>query len=241
MAPTLSTHGLAAIVADDHELCRFGLSEILKRDLKFEDVRNAASIPEAVELLSRPPPASLALFELTLRGMNRGASLHSMREAFPNLRIAVIADTSNREDILAALSVGLHGYVPKDLPIPDIIHALKLIARGEVFVPARMAEFALAASPSVVPSLSVFPSASNIPALTHRQHDVLSLLAKGMSNKEIAKALDVSPGTVKVHTNAIFRVLGVHNRAGATAVASSLSALRAVSVPALHPLRRLTG
>ena len=222
MATSLAPQSPVAIVVDHHELSRFGISEILKRELAFADVKHAASIHEAVELVGKTPSVSLALFEFTMPGMNRGASLQFIREAFPTLRIAVIAASSNREDILSVLSVGVHGYVPKNLPLADIGHALKLIVSGEVFVPASMAEVPVTPSPSVVPIAPAFSLAANAGDLTQRQHDVLRLLIKGMSNKEIAKALDLSPGTVKVHINAVFRALGVRNRAGAIAVASSI-------------------
>jgi DNA-binding NarL/FixJ family response regulator len=210
-----------AVVADDNELCRFGISEILKRDLGFADVKRAASLHEALEFIGKTRAVELALFELTLPGMNRGSSLQFIREAFPSLRIAVIAATGTREDVLAVLSVGVHGFVPKDMAIADIVHAMKLITNGEVFVPASMAEVPVTVAPSVAPNAPTFQMSPNIGDLTQRQQDVLSLLVRGMSNKEIAKALDLSPGTVKVHINGVFRALGVRNRAGAIALASS--------------------
>jgi len=126
--------------------------------------------------------------------------------------MATVSD--RREDILLALQAGVNGYIPKNMGLEKFSSALKQIIGGTVYVPPSIA------SPSITgPADEIVATAESelAPTLTPRQKDVLTLVVKGNSNKEIAKELGLGEGTVKVHLASLFRTLGVHTRSAAAA------------------------
>jgi len=130
----------------------------------------------------------------------------------------VVSSSQRREDILAALHAGVHGYVPKSLGPVDLARALGLVLQGTIFVPATLTDLSSerdGLSTTVVPAPSPEKEA---PPLTPRQQQVLELLVEGQPNKAIARTLGLGEGTVKIHMAALFRNLGVTNRAAAAAV-----------------------
>ena len=161
------------------------------------------------------PLVSLATIDLDLPGMDGPNSLRQLRGDYPAVRLAVVTSTATREVILACLAAGIHGFIPKTFQTAEICSALSFIVKGHVFVPSVL---------STVDQIREVKNAVEQPlqtdirlGLTQRQQEVLDLMSKGRSNKEIARALDIAPGTVKVHINAAFRTLGVHNRVSAAA------------------------
>lgn len=173
----------------------------------------------------------MAIFDLAMPGMENAGSLRVVRECFPWTRVAVVSASKRRSDILQALEAGVHGYVPKGLGVTELARALQMIREGMIYVPSQLADLP---APEEEPQLrmprnhtpsSLGPDVGQQPvALTSRQKDVLELIVKGLTNKEIAKALGVGDGTVKVHVAAIFRTLGVTSRAAAAAAGIRLIA-----------------
>jgi DNA-binding NarL/FixJ family response regulator len=208
-----------AVVADDHGMYRMGLAFTLKDRLGFDDVQEAGSLDEALAKLGETEGVELALFDLSMPGMESAASLAAVRECYPNLPIAVVSASESRSDVLDALAAGVNGFVPKRLVDDDLVAALQTIVSGAIFVPPTLAQ-AVGQRPAAAPQ----PGAPDIARLTPRQRDVLGLLVEGRSNKEIARALDLGHGTVKIHLAALFRHLGVRNRAAAVAAAAPLLA-----------------
>jgi DNA-binding NarL/FixJ family response regulator len=209
-----------AVVADDHGMYRMGLAFTLKDRLGFDDVEEAGSLDEALERLGENTDIALALFDLSMPGMESAASLAAVRECYPDLPIAVVSASENRNDVLEALAAGVNGFVPKRLVDADLVAALRTIVDGAIFVPASIALGSAAAHGAPAPT----PAPTDLSRLTPRQRDVLQLLVQGRSNKEIARALSLGHGTVKIHLAALFRHLGVHNRAAAVAAAAPLMA-----------------
>jgi DNA-binding NarL/FixJ family response regulator len=217
----MSTPRTIALVADEHEIYRAGLAALLKRDFGYADILEAGSLDEALEQLDRSGKITFAIFDLALPGMSGGSSLQNVRRIFPGLRLAVMTGCARREDILLALTAGVHGFVPKTFSSCEIAQAIGLVLNHQIFVPSSLAE--LPRSSSMVVSWPAPAAPSKASNLTRRQREVLDLLANGKSNKEIARALDLSAGTVKVHVHALFQALGVHNRASAVAVVARLN------------------
>jgi DNA-binding NarL/FixJ family response regulator len=208
-----------AVIADDHGMYRMGLAFTLKDRLGFDDVEEAASLDEALAKLGDAEGIALALFDLSMPGMQSAASLAAVRECYPDLPMAVVSGSENRADVLAALAAGVNGFVPKGLRDDDLVAALETILSGAIYVPSSLAQATgMPADPAAA------PSGPDLLRLTPRQRDVLGLLVEGRSNKEIARALDLGHGTVKIHLAAVFRHLGVSNRAAAAAVAAPLLA-----------------
>jgi DNA-binding NarL/FixJ family response regulator len=210
-----------AVVADDHDLVCASLAEMLRCELGFTSVIETGSFDDAVEQLGRAPEATLALFDLDMPGMHGAASLQSVREVFPAVRVAVITASTRRDDILLSLTAGVHGYVPKTLGMHEIAQALSLVLDGKIFVPPCVAELPSETRLRISTDATAPLQALTIADLTLRQREVLHLMAAGKSNKEIARALHLATGTIKVHVNSLFRTLGVHNRVSAVAAAQA--------------------
>ena len=202
---------IRALVADDHELFRSGMKQLLIDVLHAEDVREAESMDRALEILTNEGAGDLVLVDWRMPGMSGAESLAALRDGFPEAKVAVISAWEDRSDILAALGAGVHGYIPKSLSSTQIAAALQGILEGRIFVPPAMGKRE-GASDGGGGVLKLDQD-----KLTLRQRDVLQELLKGQASKEIARTLDIAEGTVKIHLAAIYRALGVRTRAEAIA------------------------
>ena len=200
---------LRALIADDHELFRSGLKQLLIDSLGATEVREAETLDQAIDMLTSEGAGDLVLVDLRMPGMSGAEDLAALRDGFPDAKIAVVSAWEERAEIFAALSAGVHGYIPKSLPSQEIAAALRGVLDGRIFVPAAIGK--RGAAPAYEPP--VF-SATN-EKLTLRQKEVLNELLKGQSSKEIARTLGIAEGTVKIHLAAIYRALGVRTRAEA--------------------------
>jgi DNA-binding NarL/FixJ family response regulator len=203
---------MRALVADDHELFRSGLRQLLIDALGAKEVREAETFDQAIDILTSEGAGDLVLVDLRMPGMNGAEALGALRDGFPDAKIAVVSAWEERAEILAALGAGVHGYIPKSLPSTEIAEALRSILEGRIYVPAAIGKREPGSSPMVLTS-----GADAQDKLTGRQKEVLNELLKGQASKEIARTLDIAEGTVKIHLAAIYRALGVRTRAEAIA------------------------
>jgi DNA-binding NarL/FixJ family response regulator len=211
--------GAVYLIADDDEFFRVAMSNILRQKVGGAEVIETGSLDEAIEQLSEAGKVALALFDLAMPGMESAASLRAVRQCFPDTQVAVVSASTRRSDVLLALEAGAHGYIPKGLGIAELARALQMIRAGSIYVPTLLAD--LTGTENEPTPLVMRPSASvSDPSagLTRRQRDVLQLVVQGLANKEIARALNLGEGTIKVHVAALFRVLGVTSRSAAAAV-----------------------
>ena len=205
-----------AIVADESSLCGTGLLHIMDSCLSYSQVVTCRSFTELTGLLGQyRSRVGLAVVQYDLPGMKQTDGLRRLCEAWPSVPILVTGDSCNRDTILDVLSAGSHGFIPRSSGAPELEHALRAIAGGQVFVSPTTGYKEAAEAPRA--------KSFHHEELTARQKEVLNLLAAGKSNKQIAWELGISEGTVKVHVNAAFRVLGVHNRVNATTALLGLS------------------
>ncbi|MFZ0457739.1 MAG: response regulator transcription factor, partial [Rhodoplanes sp.] len=171
-----------------------------------------------------------SVFDLVLVGTDRSESiwLHSLksaREAASATRFVIVSASDTRANILEVLAAGFHGFISKRQSDADILSAITDVLSGRVYVPESLAEadegdpldsrFGREAPATILTDADVLK-------LTKRQREVLSLLARGLSNKEIARALAIAEATTKIHLAAILRALGVRNRTEAAYKAASL-------------------
>lgn len=198
----------SALVVDADEFFRIAFAAVLEKRLGCARVLEATRIDEALAILSSEPDLRIVLVDLACSMPPGPSALGPLRDARPDLVVAVMANTVDREQVLATLSAGLHGYVCKAEGLPAVTAALNAMLAGSIHVPASMAQRAPHATG---------PDAATADrgALTHRQLDVLRLLVEGRSNKEIARILGLGEGTVKTHVAALLRVLKVQNRSAA--------------------------
>ncbi|HVY02113.1 MAG TPA: response regulator transcription factor [Caulobacterales bacterium] len=211
--------GLSVLIADDHELFREGVRSLVTDVLDASDVRQAASLDEALEKLNEGPAPDLLIVDLRMPGVSGVESLSALRDALPGSKVVVMSASEERSDILSALAAGINGYIPKSLSAAQIEEALRDVLSGRLYAPATLGRREDGAEPQ--PERRFSPI--TIEGLTSRQKDVLAQLLKGQSSKEIARALGIAEGTVKIHLAAIYRAAGVRTRAEAIA---KLSALR---------------
>lgn len=200
-----------AIVADENALCGAGLLHLMETCLSFSKVLTCRNFRELAGILGQfRSRVALAVVSYDLPGMKRTSGLRRLCETWPTVPILVTADSCDRDTILEVLSAGSHGFIPKSSSTSELEHALRATAGGQVFVSP------ISAANRPAQDQSSQRTSINQARLTARQKEVLDLLAAGKSNKQIAWALGISEGTVKVHVNAAFRSLGVHNRVNAT-------------------------
>lgn len=206
-----------ALIADDHGLYRMGLAFLLKDRLGIADVIEVGSFDDALDRLAANPDIAMALFDLSMPGMGGPESLTVVKETYPDVKVAVVSGSEDRQHVLQAVSIGLSGYVPKSLSEDEIAKALQLIYDGHIYIPTFMTA---TAKPPVTQSdakpADVAPVPNNseprIDNLTPRQRDVLKGILRGLSNKEVARDLDIAEGTVKIHLAALFVHFNVRNR-----------------------------
>ncbi|WP_244445129.1 response regulator transcription factor [Microvirga sp. BSC39] len=209
------------LIADKDAYFRLAVAAVLTRHCGFSEVLEASSFDDAVERLTDNAQIEIALLDLSIPGARTPTNLRSIRESFANTRVAAISASTSQRDILQALEAGVHGYIVRSLPIADLVKALGTILEGGVYVPPCIADISPElpglkeqGDETITAHLST-PQPASIDLLTSRQRDVLDLLVQGKSNKEIALALKLGEGTVKIHMAAIFRYFGVNNRAAA--------------------------
>ncbi|MXQ10063.1 LuxR C-terminal-related transcriptional regulator [Microvirga makkahensis] len=212
------------LIVDDDAYFRMAVGAILERQFDCSRIIEAGSLDGALEQLGEYPNVALALFSLSTPGVRTPTNLRTVRECFPQTRIAVVSTTGNRRNILLALEAGVHGYMLKSLSAEAMTAALKLIFDGGIYVPPSLADISAETAEksddesrqsSESRDRAIAAEAPSGSPLTPRQQDVLDLLVQGKTNKEIAQALGLGEGTVKIHMAAIFRYFGVNNRAAA--------------------------
>jgi len=191
--------GLRVLVVDDHDVVQWGFRLLLERQSWVERCLAARDGEEAVDVCRRLRPG-VALVDMLL-GAESGAEVcEAIRRASPGTRVLLISGAGAISPLVAR-SAGASGFISKDWPAVEVVRAVRTVARGtEVF-----AEHGALDSP-----------------LSEREQEVLSLVATGSTNKEIAVRLHLSPHTVKEHTSSIYRKLGVRNRAEAARQAQRL-------------------
>lgn len=210
----MSETACTILIADDHALIRFGMRGFLTGLSVQNHVEAASSLDEVVTVLGTRL-FDLLLIDLDMPGMHGMASLNTLRENFPTLRIAVLSGTDDRNTIMQAVGAGVNGYIPKAVLPEELAFAIETILAGRIYLPPNITTFGPSAGAS-----AAGPTA--VPGLTVRQDEVLALLTRGLSNKEIARDLNMAEGTVKIHVAGIFRRLDVQNRTEAALRAREL-------------------
>jgi len=196
----------SVLVIDDHPLFRKGVGQLLAMAPEFELIGEAASGREGIEmaLFKRP---DLILLDLNMIGMSGVQTLASLKETELDSLVIVLTVSNAEEDLVAALRGGADGYLLKDMEPEVLLAKLRSAAKGQVVLDqalAGMLAHALCEDNRARP-----PTDAN---LTEREHEILGLLAEGMSNKLIARRLDISNGTVKVHVKNLLRKLNLRSR-----------------------------
>ena len=201
------------LIVDDHALFREGLRYVLSELDDNVQVLESPTFEQATRYISDNPDLDLLLLDLNIPGEDGFVTLNLLSKKYPALPTVILSASNQRSDIQRALDAGAAGYIQKDTTSKVVLNALRLVFSGGIYVPPEMVQQDLTQKTD-----DVAKSAS----LTPRQIDVLALLARGYSNKEIATEINVTAATVKMHITSIFRSLGVSNRTQAAMVAEKL-------------------
>jgi len=196
---------IRVLIADDHVTVREGLVAMIGRQADMEVVGEAANGRMAVDLWQSTRP-DVALLDLRMPDLDGVAAIGEIRQANAAARVIVLTTFDTDSDIANAIKAGARGYLLKDSQREDLLDCIRRVHAGETCIP-----------PSVVAKLAAGISNE---ALTGRELDVLTLLARGKSNKEIGVNLYISETTVKSHLRSIFTKLNVLSRTEAISVAS---------------------
>ena len=209
------------LLIDDHALFRDGIVLLLE-DLNLGcEIFEASSYEQAKDLMAIHGHFDLILLDLGLPGMSYLEALQSIREQLPNSPVAVLSGTEDKGMIEQAFSYGVSGYLLKSLSTQVISKALQLILSGGVYVPSKILQNTINNNNTINLTAVTLEQ-----ALTPRQCDVLKELAKGLSNKEIGRILNLTESTVRVHVAAILRSFNVKNRTQAVQYALQHSWLK---------------
>lgn len=207
-------HEATALIVDDHQIVRDGIKLLLEHRCGLSRVHEAASYEEAVTAIENGVTPDLVTLDMRMPGLGGLEAFESMREALPQARFVIVSGIEDRNDVLAALGAGAHGYIPKSVSADEMARAFSDVLEGRIYAPSVLA--AKVEAPRA-PSTAAAPRTNAELALTQRQSEVFEHLLHGKSTKEIARALNLAEGTVKIHLAVIYRVLGVHSRAEAIA------------------------
>lgn len=205
------------VIADDHALAREGLRAMLDRSGRFDVVGEAGNGDEALALCQQHRP-ELALLDIRYgtRGSETGIdglkAARQLSDTQPDIAIIILTMHDNADYLRAAIAAGARGFITKDTSREELLAAIDLVAAGGVaYPPALMRRAVVAADRS--------PVFAALERLTPREREVLDALASGGTNKEIALALGITPGTVKTHVERLIGKLGVRDRTQAAVIA----------------------
>jgi DNA-binding NarL/FixJ family response regulator len=192
------------LIVDDHPVVLAGLSSMLGTQAGIEVAGSASSGEEALQML-QVKPADLLLLDLRMPGMSGIDTLHALRRAKVDIRVIILTSFETDEDIYRAVQAGAQGYLLKGAPQSDMIQAIRTVYGGKRYFPRNISQ-----------RLAERMMRTN---LTVRELEVLKMLARGLTNKQIGCALEISDNTVRNHVNSIIEKLEVSDRTEAATTA----------------------
>ena len=207
---------------DDHPVARKGMAFCLAHNTTLEVVGEAADGLDALSKAKTLRP-DVVLTDLEMPQLDGLALTERLRRDLPKVKIVVVSMHSNATSIRRIMQAGVNGYVLKDAPVEELIRAIETVSAGKSFFSPEVARLAL----------NQFVRGANEPGaisdLTPREQEVLTRIAEGLSNKEIANCLGLGVRTVETHRERLMRKLNIHNIAGLTkfALANGLVTLAA--------------
>lgn len=209
------------LVVDDHPLYRNALGNLVCAAFDDVEVSECEDIATALEQL-RGDTVDLVLLDLSMPDADGLDGLRRLREASPATPVIICSAHDDPQLVRDAFTLGVSGYLPKSSGTEVTRHALQLVRSGGVYVPSQALLESVADAATVTQTDTSERREGGHADLTPRQETVLALLEKGMSNKAIARELEIGEITVKAHVSAILRKLGVDNRVQAVLAARAL-------------------
>jgi DNA-binding NarL/FixJ family response regulator len=200
----MTENTIRVMCVDDHPLVRKGVASILANEPDMELVAEASDGREAVEKFHELHP-DVVLMDLRMPQMDGTEATRAIRGEDPDARIIALTSYDGDQDIYRALEAGVRGYILKEMVHSEIVKAIRTVQSGKRLMPPEVAERLSEYFPQV--------------ALTPREVEVLSYVARGLANKEIAHKLGTANGTIKMHVQNILEKLGASDRTHAVTIA----------------------
>lgn len=197
----MTTNGIIKVmIVDDHPLVRVGMATVVNQQPDMKIAAEADGGPRVLELFRELRP-DVVLMDLRLRGESGARLTSAIRSEFPTARVLVISNYDGDEDIHQALAAGAMGYLFKSVVEDELVDAIREVNAGHRYLPKGVAARLSENKPGV--------------HLTRREDEILDLLGKGLSNRELGQVLGISEDTIKTHLKSLFRKLDVSDRAEA--------------------------
>jgi DNA-binding NarL/FixJ family response regulator len=197
---------IKVLIADDHAIVRAGLRTLIHSEPTMELVGEAAGGYEAIDLIEKAQPDVLVL-DLSMPDLDGIAVIRKIKPQFPALRILILTIHEDEGLLRAALKSGASGYILKGAAESELISAIRMILRGELYVDPSMVRKLL--SDDIAPAAQTHQPAE---ALTPRETEVLKLIVQGYTNRQIGEELNISIRTAESHRANLSEKLGLHNR-----------------------------
>lgn len=194
------------LLIDDHPMLRNGVKQLISMDPALKVIAEASNGEQGVELAESLDP-DLILLDLNMPGMNGLETLDELRKRALSGRIIVFTVSNHEDDIVSALKRGADGYLLKDMEPEDLLYALHEAAMGKMVLSETLTPILAASLRTTNPSAE-----RDIQQLTPREKDILKLIAQGLPNKLIARKLDITESTVKVHVKHLLKKMKLKSR-----------------------------
>jgi DNA-binding NarL/FixJ family response regulator len=209
------------LIADDEDMVRAGFRLVLAREADIDVVGEAADGRQAVAEVERLRP-DVVLMDVRMPVMDGIEATRRIAETSPESRIVVLTTFDEDAYIYGALQAGASGFLLKYAPADDLLAAIRVVARGEAMLAPAVTRRLIEQFARRAPNSA---AAARIASLSPREREVLQLVARGLTNAEIADALVVAPATVKTHVARLLEKLGARDRVQATALAYQANAV----------------
>jgi DNA-binding NarL/FixJ family response regulator len=195
------------LLVDDHPIVRSGLRMLFLAEPGMKIVGEAGSGAEAIEAVQRLQP-DVVIMDVSMPGMNGIEATRRIKAAHPQTAVLALTMYEDEQYFFEMLNAGASGYIPKRAAPDDLVSAIKVVAEGNVFLYSTLARFLMR---DMAERAAAEPQESE-DALTAREREVLTCIAEGMTNREIAESLVISIKTVERHRENIMAKLDMHNR-----------------------------
>lgn len=204
MTTLQATHTIRVLCVDDHSLVRKGIASILANERDIQLVGEAPNGRVAVELFRQHQP-DVTLMDLRMPEVDGIEATRMIRHEFPEAKIIALTSFDGDQDIYRALEAGVRGYLLKEMVHTEVLNAIRVVDSGRRLLPQEVSDRLSGYFPQVV--------------LTPREVEVLTLVAQGLANKEVAARLGTASGTVKMHVQNILAKLDATDRTHAVTIA----------------------
>jgi DNA-binding NarL/FixJ family response regulator len=201
------------LIVDDHPLFRAGFHAVLEQSALEASILSVSTLREGLGMLDSDPDIGLVLLDLHLRDSDGFTALRQIGDRFPTTACIIISGDEHDGIASQSVAAGASGFIPKSFTADEMLEAINSVLEGNVFVPS-------------IPNAAPAPTSGS---LTLRQMEVVCMMARGFSNKEIARELQLAERTVKAHVTAVLETLHAKNRTQAVMMAQQQGLLPAIA------------